>query len=172
MKIIILRSLVFVLVSLFSTMSLAFDYFIVNADSPIYSAPDSGGKPLTHLSQGNVLLQIEKQGAWSKVFFLSTDRQPLKGWLPSNRLTAQHQQSQAQAKPNQPLDGKALIVSANSLRLRQGPGTQYAVVGSLKQNQQVAEQAREGDWVKVAYRNAAGKRVEAWTAGRYLRAQP
>lgn len=172
MKIRILRSLVLVLFSFFSTVSLAFDYFVVNDDAAVYSTPDSSGKPVTHLGQGNVLLQIDKKGAWSKVFFLSTNRQPFKGWMRSNRLTAQ-QQGQPQVQHNQPLaSGKTLTVFANSLRLRQGPGTQYSVVGSLKQNQQVAELAREGGWVKIAYRNGAGKRVEAWTAGRYLRAKP
>ncbi|MDO6562173.1 SH3 domain-containing protein [Amphritea sp. 1_MG-2023] len=154
-----LRAVVLTALSLCSTAALAFDYFLVNDDSAVYAAPESQ-EVLTRLHKGSVLLQIDQQGAWSKVFFLSADKQPLKGWMLSDTLRPQQQGSRAD---------NTLIVSVKSLRLRQGPGTEYPVVGSLTQHQQVAERQREGDWVKISYRNQAGNTLEAWTAGRFLR---
>lgn len=164
MKISIFRSVVLTLLCFFSMVVQAFDYFVVSHDSAVYSAPDNG-QALAHLSKGNVLLQIDKKGAWSKVFFLSPDRQPLKGWVLSEKLTAQQS---GQQRPSLG-DGNTLTVTANSLRLRQGPGTNFPVVGRIKLNQQVVERQRQGDWVKVAYHTASGQAAEAWTAGRFLR---
>ncbi|WP_417222023.1 SH3 domain-containing protein [Amphritea sp.] len=163
-KVSLLNSVMLMLLSLFSVAAQAFDYFVVNHDSTVYSAPDNG-QALTHLSKGNVLLQIDKKGAWSKVFFLSQNRQPLKGWMLSEKLTAQQN---GQQRPSLG-DGNRLTVTANSLRLRQGPGTDFPVVGSIKLNQQVVERQRQGDWVKVAYHGTSGQAAEAWTAGRFLR---
>ncbi|WP_299195684.1 SH3 domain-containing protein [uncultured Amphritea sp.] len=162
-KLRILKPVSLVLLSLFSTTALAFDYFVVNRDAEVYSAPGSS-ELLTRLSQGNVLLEIDKKGAWSRVFFLSPDKQPQKGWMLSDSLTAQQQ---GVSSPK--IAGHTHTVVVDSLRLRQGPGGNYAVVGSLSRDQQVTELKREGDWVKVGFRDGAGNETEAWTAGRFLR---
>ncbi len=159
----ILKPLSLLLFSLYSTTGLAFDYFVVNRDAEVYSAPDSS-ELLTRLSKGNVLLEIDKKGAWSRVFFLTPDKQPLKGWMLSDRLTAQQQE-----KSSPKIVGYTHTVAVDSLRLRQGPGGNYTVVGSLRRDQQVSELKREGDWVNVGYRNEAGNLENAWTAGRFLK---
>ena len=158
-----LKPVSLVLLSLLSTTALAFDYFVVKQDAGVYSAPGSS-QLVTRLTKGNVLLEIDKKGDWSRVFFLSADRQPLKGWMRSDSLTAQQQ---GQSHPQ--IAGYTHTVTVNSLRLRKGPGGNYAVVGSLSRDQQVTELQRKGDWVKVGFLNASGNVSEAWTAGRFLR---
>ncbi|SEQ11762.1 SH3 domain-containing protein [Amphritea atlantica] len=158
-----LKALGLVVFSMISPLVMAFDYFVVNHEAEVYSAPDSS-ELLTRLGQGSVLLEIDKKGSWSRVFFLSADKQPLKGWMLSSYLTAQQQ---GQSEPV--AEGQRYSVTVSSLRLRQGPGSQYGVVGSLSLNQQVTELQRQDEWVKVQYRNRSGHNAEAWTAVRFLR---
>ncbi len=160
-----LRTAVLVLLSFFSTLSLAVDYYVVNRDVEVYSAPDNT-EFVSHLSKGKVLLEIDKKGSWSRVFFLSADKKPLKGWIPSESLTAQQQRTNGPVA----VDGEPFTVAATSLRLRKGPGAEYAVVGLLAHNQAVSGLMERGEWIKVAYRNGSGEAVEAWTARRFLRA--
>lgn len=162
-RVCILKSISLVLLGLYSTTLLAFDYFIVNREAEVYSAPH-GSELLTRLSEGEVLLEIDKKGAWSQVFFLSPEKKPLKGWMLSDRLTAQQQ-----GKENAQVAGYTHTAAVDSLRLRQGPGGNYGVVGTLHRDQQVTELKREGDWVNVSYRDESGNLADAWTAGRFLR---
>ncbi|MBR9867023.1 MAG: SH3 domain-containing protein [Oceanospirillales bacterium] len=152
-----------VLLTLVSPVLLAFDYFVVNRDADIYSAP-GGSEVLTRLSKGIVLLEIDKKEPWSKVFFLSPDKQSLKGWMLSESLTSQRQEEHSPLAA-----GPKLTVAVNSLRLRKGPGVNHVAVGTLRREQQVTELQRDGGWVKVEYRHDSGKVVEAWAAARYFR---
>ncbi|MFZ5813914.1 MAG: SH3 domain-containing protein [Bacillota bacterium] len=56
-------------------------------------------------------------------------------------------------------------IDRDGLNLRAGPGTQYAVVGGLAQDQSALVISREGDWYKV--RLSSGQ--EGWVAGWYSR---
>lgn len=52
--------------------------------------------------------------------------------------------------------------AASNLRIRSGPSTQYAQVGSLSAGQSVQVDAAQGDWVRLA--------GGGWVNGRYLSA--
>ena len=52
-------------------------------------------------------------------------------------------------------------VTASSLRVRSGPGTNFDTLGSLPQGTQVEVRARQGDWVQVD--------ADGWVHGGYLR---
>ncbi|WP_372597479.1 SH3 domain-containing protein [Amphritea sp.] len=163
LKLRIVQAAGLVWLTLVSPALLAFDYFVVNRDADVYSAP-GGSEVLNRLSKGIVLLEIDKKGSWSKVFFLSPDKQSLKGWMLSESLMSQRQE-----QPGPLAAGPKLTVAVNSLRLRKGPGVNHVAVGTLRREQKVTELQRDGGWVKVAYRHDSGKVSEAWAAGRYLR---
>jgi N-acetylmuramoyl-L-alanine amidase len=54
-------------------------------------------------------------------------------------------------------------VTADSLRVRSGPGTSYASIGSLRQGQSVAVLETKGSWVKVRHTS-----MEGWVSEDYL----
>ncbi|WP_313637864.1 N-acetylmuramoyl-L-alanine amidase [Paenibacillus sp.] len=56
-------------------------------------------------------------------------------------------------------------VTADSLRIRSGPGTQYKVLGSLKAKDTVALLLRQNDWARI--RTASGE--IGWVAAQYIR---
>lgn len=56
-------------------------------------------------------------------------------------------------------------VTAGSLRIRSGPGTQYKVLGSLKAKDVVTILSRQNDWVRI--RTASGE--IGWVAEQYIR---
>ncbi|WP_290699747.1 SH3 domain-containing protein [Amphritea sp.] len=165
MKATIVKSALLAFLCLFSFVSHAFEYFVVNQTAKVFSAPDSH-KVLTQLSKGSFLLEIDKQGTWSKVFFLTAEKQALKGWILSEHLSAQQQGA---SQPVSEDSGKYYTVAVNVLRLRRGPGGDQPIVGGLKRDQMVKQLHREGKWVKVRYRNESGNTAQAWTASQFLK---
>ncbi|BBB26661.1 SH3 domain-containing protein [Amphritea japonica] len=164
MKTAIVKPALLVFLCLFSSLSQAFEYFMVNRAAEVFTDP--GGKEvMSQLAKGNVLLEIDKQGEWSKVFFLTAKKQPLKGWVLSKNLTAQQQGATRSVSEG---SGEYYTVTVAALRLRRGPGSEHPVVGGLKRNQMVKQLHRDGEWIKVRYRNESGKTAQAWTAARFL----
>ena len=164
MKITSVKSALLVSLCLFSSVSQAFDYFMVNRATEVFSTPD-GKDVMGQLIKGNVLLEIGKQGEWSKVFFLTAQKQPLKGWVLSRNLTAQQKGTSRSVSED---GGEYYTVSVKALRLRKGPGSEHPVVSALKRDQMVKQLHRDGEWVKVRYRNESGSTAQAWTAVKYL----
>ncbi|QHW31325.1 SH3 domain-containing protein [Paenibacillus rhizovicinus] len=60
--------------------------------------------------------------------------------------------------------GSTATVTADSLRIRSGPGTGYKVVGSLKQGEQVTILSSETSWLKIR----ATPSVTGWIAKEYV----
>lgn len=61
--------------------------------------------------------------------------------------------------------GKPYTVNTPSLNVRSGPGTNWSVVDSLRANQTVTYQRREGDWFLVNYLGSK----QGWVASQYLK---
>lgn len=151
--------------SLVSGTAAAFEYFSVNQDSAVLSEPQPGSGVIAELSRGQILLQIDQQGEWSKVFFLSDQKQPLKGWLLSTAITAS-----ATHQPGLKTEETVYYISkVDKLRLRKGPGTQFQVVGALDLKQVVKRLHTEAGWMKVKYKTDGGNAAQAWTAMNYLK---
>lgn len=62
--------------------------------------------------------------------------------------------------------GGSATVTADSLRIRGGPGTNYQVTGSLKARDAVTVLSRQGDWARI--RTAGGE--TGWVSGQYITA--
>ncbi len=165
MKAIIIKSALLAFLCLFSIVSQAFEYFVVNQAAKVFSAPDSNDV-IMQLNKGNVLLEIDQQGNWSKVFLLTPKKEPLKGWVLRKNLTSQQQGATRTVDKD---SGEYYTVAVNALRLRSGPGEEHPVVGGLKLDQMVKPLHREGKWLKIRYRNESGNTAQAWTAARFLK---
>lgn len=141
----------------------AFEYYVVNKDTSVFDAPGSS-KSMSELYEGQMLLKIDGRDGWARVFFLNSEKQPLKGWLPQGFITPQGQPAGLDINADD-----YLMVNVDTLRIRKGPGADHGVVGALTRQQLVKPLASQGDWVQVQFTNAAGKRQVAWTARRYLK---
>ncbi|MCV6612178.1 MAG: SH3 domain-containing protein [Amphritea sp.] len=159
----ILKSVLTGVLTMTSMAVSAFEYYVVNQDTTVFESPGSS-QSMTDLYKGQMLLKIDQKGNWSRVFFLSADKQPLKGWLPAGMITPQG----APAGVDLASDN-SLIVNVDTLRIRKGPGSKHAVVGALKREQMVKPLAVEGEWVQVQYLDAKGATQVVWTARRYLK---
>ena len=159
----ILKSVLTGVLAMSSMAVSAFEYYVVKQDTNVYESPGSS-QSMSGLHKGQMLLKIDQKGNWSRVFFLSADKQPLKGWLPEGMISPQG----APAGVDLASDN-ALMVNVETLRIRKGPGSKHAVVGALKREQRVKPLATEGEWVQVQYLDAKGATQVAWTARRYLK---
>ncbi|WP_432473191.1 SH3 domain-containing protein [Amphritea sp. HPY] len=148
-----------------SGIASAFEYYSVNRDTLVLSMPSVNGTVVAPLARGQVLLQIDEQGDWSKVFFLSPEKQPLKGWLLSNTINAQ-----AKVRAGTGANSTDYFSSSvDKLRLRMGPGADFEVLGTLSRKQVVKRLHSEGDWAKIRYRTASGSAAQSWVAAAYLK---
>lgn len=143
----------------------AFEYYSVNRDTLVLSMPSANSSVVAPLTRGEVLLQIDEQGEWSKVFFLSPDKQPLKGWLLSSAINAQAK-VHAGAVSN---STDYFSSTVDKLRLRKGPGAGFEVLGTLSRKQIVKRLHTEGGWAKIKYKTASGSASQAWVSASYLK---
>lgn len=108
---------------------------------------------VTRLPKGTQVFRLETAGDW---FRIRTDAGET-GWI-SARFTA------PEAAPAAPA-GEPLRVTATTLNLRDGPGTDHAQVAQLPHGMIVQGFERSPDgWVRV--RTPAG--TEGWVSGKYL----
>lgn len=73
---------------------------------------------------------------------------------------------QATQAPARPANTADAVVNSDTLNVRAGPGTNYAVVGTLKRGDAVAIIGRSGDskWAKLGFNDVK----EAWVSAQYL----
>jgi N-acetylmuramoyl-L-alanine amidase len=98
---------------------------------------------------------IKQQGDWIQIS-LSGGRQ---GWV-AEWFTKRENPAAAAASVTKAGNG---TVTADSLRVRSGPGTSYASIGSLRQGQSVAVLETKGSWVKIRHAS-----MEGWVSKDYL----
>ncbi|QHT59480.1 SH3 domain-containing protein [Paenibacillus lycopersici] len=60
--------------------------------------------------------------------------------------------------------GSTATVTADSLRIRSGPGTDYKVIGSLKEGQQVTILSSQSSWLKIS----TSSKTTGWIAKEYV----
>ena len=86
-----------------------------------------------------------------------------RGWKtdPGPAFDMQRFKQLLKGTPHRDLDNDRYEVTASSLNVRSGPGTQFGVIAGLKRGSIVNDLGRNGDWVRVT--------EDGWTHGAYLR---
>jgi uncharacterized protein YgiM (DUF1202 family) len=72
-------------------------------------------------------------------------------------------ETEPETKPETSTSGKTMYVTANSLNVRKGPGTNYSVVGSLKSGKEVSVISTSGGWAKINFNSGV-----AYVSEQYL----
>ncbi|WP_053364192.1 SH3 domain-containing protein [Bacillus sp. FJAT-27251] len=106
-------------------------------------------------NKGEKYIIIKQQGDWIQIS-LPGGR---KGWV-AEWFTKK--ESAAAAAPSAGASGTG-IVAADSLRVRSGPGTSYASIGSLRNGQSVTVLNTNGSWAKIRHGS-----LEGWISKDYL----
>jgi GH25 family lysozyme M1 (1,4-beta-N-acetylmuramidase)/uncharacterized protein YraI len=122
---------------------------------PGASYPSNG-----YLVKGDVVAKLEANadGSWLRVQRLTDG---LTGWASSTYL-----QKITSTPPTPPTNGQKFRVTATSLNIREGPGTQYKAVGFAKQNDIVTGIGVNADQTWREIRKSDG--LTGWAYARYL----
>jgi len=110
----------------------------------VRQGPSTNDTIISTVTQGEVYATFETNGSWKRISYNQQD-----GWIHGGYTKA----SGAQVK----------AVTASTLNVRSGPGTQYAVLGTTRQGRVHAVLAASGTWSQIRFGGA-----EAWVSASYL----
>jgi len=125
----------------------------------VRSGPGTNYAITSQVKRGTRLTVLKQQGGWLQVR-LSNGRT---GWV-SGQYVRSVSATPAPGSSTTP-SAKTAIVTASRLNVRSGPGTQYAVIGSLPNGTRVTVLEQRSGWWRVQ----AGS-LKGWVASQYLRA--
>ena len=120
------------------------------------------------LSKGKQVSFSEEKNGWLKISYNGKE-----GWI-SKQYTSKVTDStpKPETKPEtttkpetEATSTKTMYVTANSLNVRKGPGTNYSVVGSLKSGKEVAVISTSNGWAKINFNSGT-----AYVSADYLSA--
>jgi uncharacterized protein YraI len=110
----------------------------------VRAGPGTGYDVIGESHAREVYVSFETSGGWRRIWFNDAP-----GWVSASYL--------------KPSLAEVKAVTAGTLNVRAGPGTQYSVLGRVYRGMLRAVLASQGDWRKISY----GGR-EAWVHGGYL----
>ncbi|HEY8342866.1 MAG TPA: SH3 domain-containing protein [Calditerricola sp.] len=134
----------------------------------VRSGPGTNYAIISQVKRNTRLTVQKKQGGWLQVR-LPNGRT---GWVSAQYVRPVHPTAPSQGSAKQPPAGgtsataKTATVTASSLNVRSGPGTQYAVIRSIPKGTRVTVLEQLGSWWRVQAGNLIG-----WVASAYLRVE-
>ncbi len=119
----------------------------------VRSGPGTNYKIVTTVKKNASVKVTQTKGTWEKVTVGSHT-----GWVSSKYLTTK--------KPAAKVNYKTMYVTASTLNIRSGAGTNYKVVTTVKKNSSVKVVQTKGSWSKVIVGSKTG-----WASSKYLTAK-
>ena len=138
----------------------------------VRSEPATNAAITGSLKKGEIVTVTDEKYGWMKV---QAGRKS--GWVAGyylkrinssggNAGSTSTGSSIVKANTSSDLNGStSAIVTADSLRIRKGPGTAYSVEGSLKAGDTVTPLLRQNGWVRIRTKNG----VIGWVSAQYIR---
>ena len=126
---------------------------ITGSNLNVREGPGLSYSIVSKVNKGERFPIVKEQGDWIKIG-LSAGRQ---GWV-ANWYTTKDSTDHSLAT-----GGTTGTVTADSLRVRTGPGTSHPLAGSLTHGQKVAIKELSGNWVKISL-----SQLEGWVSKEYL----
>lgn len=118
----------------------------------VRSGPSTGYRVIGVARNGERFQTLGASGSWVKLDFRGSQ-----GWAYGSYL-----RTVATSGGSQP-SGPSATVTASTLNVRSGPGTNYRIIGSLSRGASVQVVRSSGSWYEVALRSGTG-----WVHGAYL----
>ncbi|WP_144701367.1 SH3 domain-containing protein [Fictibacillus phosphorivorans] len=142
-----------------STVSAATQTATVNATSlNVRTEPSSSSKQIGSLKKGSIVTVFKIEKGWANISFNDRKAWVSSAYIVSNGTTSSSTPSQKETKTK-----KTAKVTATSLNVRNGAGTQYKSVGSLKNGSVVSIVKEEGNWSSITCGS-----IKGWVSSAYL----
>ncbi|MQR96894.1 SH3 domain-containing protein [Fictibacillus phosphorivorans] len=131
----------------------------VNATSlNVRTEPSSSSKQIGSLKKGSIVTVFNVEKGWANISF-----QDRKAWVSSAYLKENGTNSPSKPSLTKENTAKTAKVTATSLNVRSGAGTQYKAIGSLKNGTIVSIVKEEENWTSITYGSMKG-----WVSSAYL----
>ncbi|CCO07958.1 SH3 domain-containing protein [Desulforamulus hydrothermalis] len=125
------------------------------------SGPGTHTALLGQVNKGDKLPVLTKSGDWYQVQ-VGGKAAWVAGWL----VTVEDTGTVSRGTASTAVQGKVAVVTADTLNIRSGPGTNYSIAGQAKKGEQLSVLAQNGDWVKVQ-----GAGTTGWVANWLVKVQ-
>lgn len=152
-------ALVLVLIMTFALCATAFAYTkgdtleCTGSDVKVRKGPGTSYSKIGVLDKGDKVTFISKSGSWSKVEYNGQTAYVYSKYLKASSSAGSSGSSSS----------SSTMYATTGVRVRSGPGTSYAQVGSLTADQAVVRTGKSGSWVQISYNGTT-----AYVHGKYL----
>lgn len=135
-----------------SSANAAEDTYQVGTDSlNIRKSPDQQAEVIGQLSFGDHLVAFDEKHGWVKTYYAGEEV-----WVASQFLF----KTKIDVPKIHETEKQTTVITANSVRLRSGPGTNYRMVGSANKDDSYKFLKKDEDWVQIQLDNGD----KAWVA--------
>lgn len=134
-------------------------YEVSSALLNVRSEPANDAQIIGQLTTGNQIVVFNEKYGWVQTYYAGQE-----AWVAKHHLAlvdGEIQSSQSNSSPNSEDTSKAITITANSVNIRSGPGTNHSIIGSTSSGDTYNTVDSAGDWYKVSL--ASGD--TGWIAG-------
>ncbi|PLT30887.1 SH3 domain-containing protein [Peribacillus deserti] len=124
--------------------------------------PDLNAPIVSEISYGENYSITAEQGDWIQIS-LGNSSGWVAGWLVSRNKKTESSESLSSLKESELPASVTAVVSADTLRIRNGPGKQFQVIGSLTEGKEAEILEKNENWVKIQTDEIIG-----WAAAEFL----
>lgn len=135
-------------------------YTVGTDNLKVRSSPGSDGAIIGQLNTGNQIVVLKEKYGWAQTYLNGQSAWVATQYLISDNETPKQKSSNTQATVSSVK--KSVTITANDVRLRNGPGTAHKVTGSLKYGQTVRLLSTEGDWHRISATDGSTGWVASW----------
>lgn len=118
---------------------------------PVRYTASSNGKVLLTIPNGSVVVVLSQGASWTLINYGQ-----INGYVPTNSLVFTGEPPTASTEVPTNITQWGTVTADTSLNLRQGPGYDYDVIGSIPEGGIVCVLSTSGSWVKVQYGQHVG----------------
>lgn len=127
----------------------------------VRSGPGTNNKVIASVKKGTVVTILDTQGDWSNVRLSNGTA----GWASTQYISVStSSDNNKPSNPSAPSATKTGTVTANSLNIRSGAGTNNKVVASVKKGTVVTILNAQGDWYNIKLSNGTA----GWASTQYI----
>ncbi len=133
-------------------------YEVYSSVLNVRSEPASDGEIIGVLSKGNKVMAFQEKHGWVQTYYGGNV-----AWVAKHHLIPIANTSQSSSTNTQSVTTTdSITVTANSVRLRSGPGTNYNVIGSSSAGDTYNIVETNSDWHQIKLSNGQAGWIAAW----------
>ncbi|MFD2629731.1 N-acetylmuramoyl-L-alanine amidase [Oceanobacillus kapialis] len=127
-------------------------YEVGDINLNVRSEPSGTGPVIGQLQKGDQVISFEEKYGWVRTYYAGEE-----AWVAAHYLTKMSQENQA-IKP----DKQRLQVTGQSVYIRTGPGTDYAIKSSASAGNTYNMLTKDADWYKIELADGSTGWIASW----------